>query len=384
MPVTPESSDAVDYSALAWGVGLVALAAVAGLIAHAVIMAVARRLAERFGGRTAQSLVGRADAPMRALMPIIAMQFVLPALGLPSRAAPLARQVLAIAIVAGITWLLVALLRAADDAVAVRFPVDVPDNRRARRVHTLVRIMRQTATVIVVTIGAAVALMTFPQARELGASVLASAGIAGIVIGMAARPALANLIAGVQIALTEPIAIDDVVIVQGEFGRVEEITTTYVVVRVWDLRRIIVPLSHFIEQPFQNWTRVTADLLGTVFIHTDFGVPVSAVRAELTRVLQSEPKWDGKVNVVHVTDAVSGRLELRLLMSAGNAPDLWDLRCAVRERMVDFLFRRYPESMERTRVEVVSAAGEGRLPDGPAGPGDAGPGDRRAAGPLAA
>lgn len=365
MPVTPEPSDAVDFSALAWAVGLVAIAAVAGLIAHAAIMAVARRLTKRFGGRVSQAMIERAAPPMRVLMPIIAMQFVLPALGLPPRAAPVARQVISIAIIASITWLLIAMLRVADDAVAARFPVDVPDNRRARRLHTLVRIMRQTATVIVVTIGAAVALMTFPQARELGASVLASAGIVGIAVGMAARPALTNLIAGVQIALTEPIAIDDVVIVQGEFGRVEEITTTYVVVRVWDLRRIIVPLSHFIEQPFQNWTRVTADLLGTVFVHTDFGVPVGEVRAELTRVLQTEPKWDGKVNVVHVTDAVNGRLELRLLMSSASAPDLWDLRCAVRERMVDFLFHRYPESLERTRVEVFSQGDEGRLPDAP-------------------
>jgi small-conductance mechanosensitive channel len=203
--------------------------------------------------------------------------------------------------------------------------------------------------VIVITVG--FMLMTFPEIRRLGLSLFASAGIAGLVIGMAARPALSNLIAGLQIALTEPIRIDDVVIVEGEWGRIEEIGTTYVVVKIWDLRRMVVPLSYFIEKPFQNWTRVSADILGSVFLYTDYTVPVEALREELTRILKSTQLWDGTVNVLQLSDAREHTVEVRALMSARNSSDQWDLRCFVRERLIAFLQKNYPEALPRTRAE---------------------------------
>lgn len=331
----------------------IAVAAAVALAIHLVLFAILSRLSRIVGSVGAKATVRRAKAPTSLLLPLAAIMIVLPGLEMDEGLRTVVGQILSVGVIVAVTWLLVSLTRVANDVVAERFPMDVPDNRRARRMHTIVRIMRQTAVVIIIVVGGAVALMTFPQVRQLGTSMLASAGIVGIAVGMAARPALSNIIAGMQIAITEPIMIDDVVIVEGEFGRVEEITTTYVVVRIWDLRRIIVPLSHFIEKPFQNWTRNDPSLLGTVFVHTDFTVPVQEVREQLTRILESQPKWNQQVNVVHVTDAINDRLELRLLMSASSAPELWDLRCAVREAIVSWLQDKHPEALERTRVEIT-------------------------------
>lgn len=328
-------------------------AVLAGLFECFVIVIVARWITRRWGGVLSRSLISRTTAPLLCLSPFPNLLVALPATALREPALSTLKHALWIAIILLITWLLTRLALVASDTVKAAFPINIADNRRARRMVTLVQILRQTATVVIVVIGISAAIMTFPQARSVGASMLASAGIAALVIGMAARPALSNIIAGVQIALAEPIALDDVVIVEGEWGRIEEITMTYVVVQVWDLRRLIIPLSHFIERPFQNWTRQNADLMGTVFVHTDFTVPVDSVRAELTRILEATALWDKKVNVVHVTDAVNGRLELRLLMSAASAPILWDLRCHVRERIIDFIRANYPGSLVRTRLELI-------------------------------
>lgn len=372
MPETAAASsfDSIDASAMVRGVVIAAAAVAVAMLVHQIGYRIARKLVNRLGSPAGQSLVKRSSRPAAFILPTIALQLVVPMLLLSPRAAEIAGHVISIALIAGLTWLLTRLTFVVSDVVDRRYPINVADNRRARRITTLVRIMRQVASVVLIVVGAAVALMTFPQARQLGASVLASAGIAGLAIGMAARPALGNIIAGVQIALTEPIALDDVVIIEGEFGRIEEITTTYVVVCVWDQRRIIVPLSHVIEKPFQNWTRVTSDLLGTVLVHTDFTVRVEAVREELTRILTTGTRWDKRVNVVHVTDATSGRLELRLLMSAADASTLWDLRCEVREGIVEFLRREYGHTLQRTRVELLGPPRSGidavqtRPPDG--------------------
>jgi small-conductance mechanosensitive channel len=337
-------------------------ALIAGLVECLVVLSVLRLLTRRWGGVLASSLVARAARPMLWLTPALNVLVALPATTLDEQTLASLVQGVWIVVILLATWLLSRLTLVATDTVAAKYPLDVPDNRQARRITTLTQILRRVAMVVIVVIGVSAAIMTFPEARSFGASVLASAGIAALVIGMAARPALSNVIAGVQIALSEPIALDDVVIVEGEWGRIEEITMTYVVVRVWDLRRLIVPLSHFIERPFQNWTRQTADLLGTVHVHTDFGVRVDSVREALTLALESSGMWDRRVNVVHVTDAIEGRLELRLLMSAANAPLLWDLRCHVREKIVEFLQREHPRTLMRTRVELVAAGDNGGPP----------------------
>ena len=218
--------------------------------------------------------------------------------------------------------------------------------------------LKKVAVTIIGIVTLASMLMVFDSVRQFGASILASAGIAGIVIGFAAQRSIATLLAGFQIALTQPIRLDDVVIVENEWGRIEDITLTYVVVRVWDLRRLVVPITYFIEQPFQNWTRSSADILGTVFFYVDYGVPLDALRAELTRLLKASRYWDGKVNVLQVTDAKEHTLEIRALASAADASLAWDLRCEIREKLVAFIQHKYPESLPRFRASL-----EARLPN---------------------
>ena len=201
-------------------------------------------------------------------------------------------------------------------------------------------------------IAAAAMLMTFNQVRQVGVSILASAGIVGIVIGFAAQRSLGNLIAGIQIAITQPIRLDDVVIVEGEWGRIEEITLTYVVVGIWDQRRLIVPINYFIEKPFQNWTRTTAQLLGTVYLYADYTLPVERVREELHRILEASDLWDRRTWGLVVTNTSERTVELRALMSSQDSSSAWDLRCRVREKLLEFLQKNFPESLPRTRVEM--------------------------------
>ena len=195
-------------------------------------------------------------------------------------------------------------------------------------------------------------LMTFERVRQLGTTILASAGVVGIVVGMAAQRTIATFIAGLQIAITQPIRVDDVVIVENEWGRIEEITLTYVVVRIWDLRRLIVPITYFIESPFQNWTRTSADILGTVFIYTDYTVPVNAIREQLQKILNESEHWDKKVCVLQVTNASDRTMELRALMSAADASAAWTLRCEVREKLLAFIKKEYPQALPRLRTEL--------------------------------
>jgi small-conductance mechanosensitive channel len=223
-------------------------------------------------------------------------------------------------------------------------------------VYTQVTVLKKVTVAVIVVFTAASMLMVFDSVRQFGTSILASAGIAGVIVGFAAQRSIATLVAGFQIAMTQPIRIDDVVIVEGEWGRIEDITLTYVIVRIWDLRRLVVPITYFIEQPFQNWTRTSSSLLATVYLYTDYGVPLEPLRAELTRILEASTRWDRKVNVLQVTDAKERTIELRALASAADASLAWDLRCEVREKLIDFLQAHYPASLPRVRAELHEVA----------------------------
>jgi small-conductance mechanosensitive channel len=254
--------------------------------------------------------------------------------------------------IAAVGSLLVTAVNVLADAARNRFRIDVADNLEARRRVTQIQVLRRISIAIIVLVTLGAMLMTVPAVQRIGVGLLASAGIAGIVLGIAARPVLSNLLAGIQLALTQPIRVEDAVIIEGEWGWVEEITTTYVVIRIWDWRRLIVPLSYFIEKPFQNWTRKTADILGSIFLYADYTVPVGAVREELTRLAKDHPKWDGKVCVLQVTNATERSIELRALVSARNSSDAWDLRCDLREGLIGFLQQNYPQCLPRLRAEV--------------------------------
>ncbi len=322
------------------------------LAAHAVLNRVALRLTRMTATKFDESVVNHARRPTRVLFPLAAILFVLPGLQLSADTEAALRHTLGVLLIAAGAWLLIAMFSVVDDLVAERFPMDVADNLRARSVLTQIRVLRRIAIVIVTIVATAIILMTFPTIRHIGDSILASAGLAGLVVGLAARPTLANLIAGVQLVLTEPIRIDDVVIVEGEWGRIEEIRTTYVVVRIWDLRRLVVPLSYFIEHPFQNWTRTSADIIGSVFVYTDYRVPVEELRQEVHRILGTTDLWDGKVWNVQVTDSKEQTVEIRALMSASDSSKAWDLRCLVREQLVAYLQERHPESLPVVRAEL--------------------------------
>jgi small-conductance mechanosensitive channel len=271
---------------------------------------------------------------------------------------PLIGHFISLALIFCITWLVIKSINLSREIILRRYDISEKDNLKARKVFTQFRILERIIIFIVILIAIAIALMTFDGIKRIGVSLFASAGVAGIVIGFAAQKLIGSILAGFQIALTQPIRIDDVVIVENEWGRIEEITLTYVVVRIWDQRRLIVPTTYFIEKPFQNWTRVSADILGTVYIHTDYKVPVDALRKELTRILETTDLWDGKTNVMQVTDATDQTLEIRALMSAADSSIAWDLRVHVREQLITFLQNNYPNSLPRTRIELLQGAGK--------------------------
>jgi small-conductance mechanosensitive channel len=248
------------------------------------------------------------------------------------------------------TWLVLNILKVIKTIVVSKYDVDATDNLQARKMYTQFNILERIALFIVVILAIGLTLMTFEEIREVGISVFASAGVAGIIIGFSAQKLIGTILAGIQIAIAQPIKLDDVVIVEGEWGRIEEITLTYVVVKIWDKRRLIVPTPYFIEKPFQNWTKTSSELLGTVFLYTDYRVPIDAIRKELTRVLGQTDLWDGQVNVVQVTDSKAQHVEIRALMSAKDSPTAWDLRVLVREKLITFLQENYPESMAHQRV----------------------------------
>jgi small-conductance mechanosensitive channel len=298
-----------------------------------------------------------ADRPARAVLPLAGLQLVWLAAsnGLPHIGT--LRHLNGVLLIAALTWLVVALIGGFAQAVIDRHPATMADNLHARRIQTQARVLARSAMVVVILAGTAVALMTIPGARQLGASLLASAGVLGIVGGIAARPVFSNLIAGLQLALAQPLRIDDVLIVQGEWGRVEEITGTYVVMKLWDERRLIVPLQWFIENPFQNWTRSSSSLHQAVFLHVDYATPLEPLRAELRRIVQDAPEWDGRTATLVATDTTERTMKLRALVSAASSGAAFDLGCKVRESMLAFLARDYPQCLPQLRATAPSTLG---------------------------
>jgi len=325
-----------------------AVALIVGLILYNIAVFVLKRVAFR----EIKILHKHLKSSLRFLIPAICVIIALPLLRFPQEIQTLVSHIANIWMIGALGWFSIKIVHLIRELVLIRYDVGAKDNLNARRIYTQVRVITHVITAIIVVLTIALMMMTYPKVRQIGISLLASAGIAGIILGFAAQKTLGNLVAGIQIALAQPIRLDDVVIVEGEWGWIEEITLTYVVVRIWDLRRLVVPISYFIEKPFQNWTRMSADILGTVFIYTDYTIPVKEVRKELTRILEQSIFWDKKVNVLQVTNASEKTVELRALMSAVDSPTAWNLRCEVREKLLEFMQKRYPESLPKMRVEV--------------------------------
>jgi small-conductance mechanosensitive channel len=331
---------------------IIALAAGIALVLHAWLRALTRRLLH---GRYPYllSIFTEIRGLTRLAVLIFAMIIAIPVAPIDPSIAELLARLLTMAIIGLIGWAAITALHITANIYLRRFRLDVHDNLLARKHNTQVRVLLRTVDVLVVLITVGTALMTFPAVRQYGYSLFASAGVAGIVAGLAARPVLSNLFAGVQLAMTQPIRIDDVVIVEGEWGVIEEITSTYVVVRIWDLRRMIVPLSYFIEKPFQNWTRENAALIGVVYFYLDYRAPVGVIRDKLNELVKQSEFWNGKVVSLLVTDTRENVIVLRAIMSADDAGRTFNLRCEIREKMIDFLQREHPEALPRQRSEVA-------------------------------
>jgi small-conductance mechanosensitive channel len=301
----------------------------------------------------------------RLALLILAMIIAIPVAPVPPETAALLTRLMAVAVIGLVGWGLIIALHIAADLYLRRFRLDVDDNLLARKHNTQVRVLSRTIDVLLVMLTLGAALMTIPAVRQYGISLFASAGVAGIIAGLAARPVLSNLMAGVQLAMTQPIRLFDAVVVENEHGTIEEITSTYVIVKLWDWRRMIVPLTYFIEKPFQNWTREASALIGTVMIYVDYRAPVGIIREKFHEILkQSDNKWDEKVASLQVTDLKEGTMELRCLMSARSGTQTFDLRCEVREKLIDFLQKEHPEALPRSRQ--ISFEGSEKSDDGAA------------------
>lgn len=321
------------------------------LVIHYILIRVVGAIARRMPNIIETSLVRHFREPLRWLMVLIVVMIVLPLLEIAPDTHAVVMKILATTLIAVVAWLFMKMVLVFEDHVLSRYDITVKDNLEARKVHTQAQFLGRLANVIIALVALAVILMRFDRVQELGTSILASAGIVGIVVGLAAQRTISTLFAGMQIAWTQPIRIDDVVIVENEWGRIEEITLTYVVVRIWDQRRLVLPITYFVERPFQNWTRVSSDILGSVFLYVDYTIPVKDIREELLRILEGSVLWDRKVCVLQVTNSTERALELRALMSASEASDAWSLRCEVREKLVAFIQKNYPEALPRLRTE---------------------------------
>ena len=334
---------------------LIAAAIAAALLLHALAFWLMKRLIRRTRREDDDIVLCALQQPVRWLMVLLALGIVVEPLPLGDALERYwsvgSRMVLA----AMVGWLAIAFTGALRQIVELRNDISVADNLQARRRRTRVAILHRITQFLIGFITLSMILIAIPGVRTIGVTLMASAGIAGLVLGAAAQPALKNLIAGIQMAFTEPIRIDDVVIVEGEWGRIEEIRLTYVVVRIWDDRRLVVPVSWFLEKPFQNWTRETSHLLGTVFFHVDPRADVGRIRRKIEEAAAANPRWDKRVAILQVTEHRAEALELRALLSARNAGDAFDLRCDVREAVMTFLRDEMPQALPRNRHLVGGA-----------------------------
>lgn len=320
------------------------------LIAHRIGMSVLTRLART---RSIPSIMLRAIyQPTRYMLVLFALQIAWQEVSSEQPLILWLRDMSGFALIGVFTWLSMRIVTVAGEIIIYLHPIETADNLNARRIHTQVRVLMRIVMVIVTVVGLSSILMAFPVVHQIGATLLASAGVAGLVAGIAARPVLGNLIAGLQIALTQPVRLDDVVIIEGEWGRIEEISSTYIVVRIWDQRRLIVPLQWFIENPFQNWTRTNAHIIGSIFLWADYRLPIEPLRAELVRLCHAAPEWDQRVQTLQVTDTNERAMQIRVLVSSENSSLNWDLRCKIREALLKFIQHHYPAYLPHIRVHT--------------------------------
>jgi small-conductance mechanosensitive channel len=307
--------------------------------------------ADRF--RLGRSLLAHLSAPVAFLLPLFLFNNAIPLLQMSQTFKNRITHATEIGLIICFAWLLMRFISVAQDIVHNKVNINAADNLRQRQIVTQLIYIQSVVNVVIIILTIGAVLLTFDTMRKIGAGLLTGVGIGGIIIGFAAQRSLANLLAGFQIAFTQPIRIDDEVIVEEEFGKVEELTLTYVVVRLWDNRRMILPINYFIENPFQNWTRTTSEILGTVYFYTDYSIPVDWVRKQFLKIIETHPLWDKRAAGLVVTDLKHDVMELRVLMSASSSGNSFDLRCYVREELIKRINEAYPQCLAKTRIEFV-------------------------------
>jgi len=257
-----------------------------------------------------------------------------------------------ILLLASTSWILIEMVSLLKSRLLKKYDISSEDNLKSRKLHTQINLLEKVIVFIILLTTVGLMMLSIESIKEIGIGIFASAGVVGIIVGLSAQKIFGAILAGIQIAIAQPFRIEDAVLVENEWGWIEEINLTYIVVRIWDKRRLVLPSTYFLEKPFQNWTRTTADLTGSVFIYTDYTIPIEALRVELTRLLNSCDLWDKKVNVLQVTDTKENYMEIRILVSAKNSPTAWDLRVYIREKMIEYIQKNYPESLPKTRINI--------------------------------
>jgi small-conductance mechanosensitive channel len=343
-----------QFPAWLWNLGLLFFSLLIGMLVKLLITGILHYYKNTTDYSLFKSIITFISKPLNYFVPLIALDLMIPAMKINAAYLPGVNKLMSILLIIAFANLLINVFRIFEDYVYHQYDLNKADNLKERKVRTQLLFIRKVVISFIVVITIAIILLSFNDVRKIGAGLLTGVGIGGIIIGFAAQKSLANFLAGLQIAFTQPIRIDDVLVVEGEWGRVEDITLTYVVLKIWDERRLILPITYFIEKPFQNWTRATSEILGTVFLYMDYTVPVDDLRLELTRLLGTTDLWDKRVGILQVTDAKEKTIELRALVSARNASQAFDLRCFIRENLVKYIRERSPESLPSVRVSTAT------------------------------
>ena len=338
-----------QFPAWAWNLGLVLSSLLLGFLIKLVITGILHFYKKRDDYSLFKSVITHLGRPLNFFVPILTLNFMLPLLRMEKPYINLLDRFTGIIVAVAFASLLINAFKIFEDYIYHQYDLNKDDNLRERKVRTQLIFVRKVVIIVIVLVTLSVILLSFNSVRRLGAGLLTGVGIGSIIIGFAAQKSLGNFLAGFQIAFTQPIRIDDVLIVEGEWGKVEDITLTYVVLNIWDQRRLILPINYFIEKPFQNWTRTSSELLGTVFIYVDYTFSVDRLRIELTRLLEATPMWDKRVGILQVTDAKEHAMELRALVSAKNSSTAFDLRCYIRENLLKYISENMPQSLPVTR-----------------------------------
>lgn len=333
-----------------WTLIILVFSFLLGFAFRSLFFRTVRLYTRRRNSRYGKSLLTHLGSRTKLFFPLLLFWLLQPAIHLPEPYDDILQKGVQALLIINFGWVLLKLINVLEDAAFFHYQDKHKNDLRGRKVRTQLQFLKRIIGVIIFILVLASVLLTFEEVKEIGATILTSAGVAGIIFGIAAQKTLANFIAGIQIALTQPIKIDDSVIVEDEWGTIEEITLTYVVVRIWDKRRIVLPITYFIERPFQNWTRSSAELLGIIMLYVDYSLPIANLRAQLSQILTEEPLWDQQASVIQVVDTTERTMVLRVLVSSNSAPNTWTLRCNVREKLINYIQAHYPSSLPKTRM----------------------------------